>query len=103
MIPRFDARLVADVCGNKDVVMREAYDGLFVRYEDHEKVVALQAQQISELMEENAALKRPVTQREVIMASGNSQPQSPMQVASVCFNIISARSREAQPREEESK
>ena len=60
-------------------------------------------ERIGRVEAENAALKKPVTQREVIMASGNSQPQSPMQVASVCFNIISARSREAQPREEESK
>ncbi len=39
-IPRFDARLVSDVCGNKDVVMREAHDGLFVRYEDVQERIA---------------------------------------------------------------
>lgn len=33
-IKRYDARLVADVCGNKDVIMKESHDGLFVRYED---------------------------------------------------------------------
>jgi hypothetical protein len=32
---RYDARLVADVCGNKDVVMREAHDGLFVQHDDY--------------------------------------------------------------------
>jgi hypothetical protein len=35
LIARFDAVLATDVCGNKDVVMRERHDGLFVRYEDH--------------------------------------------------------------------
>lgn len=42
-IPRYDATLVDDMCGNKDVLMRERHDGLFVRHEDH--LAALAAQQ----------------------------------------------------------
>lgn len=31
---RYDARLVRDACGNADVLMKEAHDGLFVRHAD---------------------------------------------------------------------
>lgn len=51
VIPRFDARLVTDACGNKDVLMKERHDGLFVRFEDHEKALATQAQQIVKLQD----------------------------------------------------
>ena len=66
-----------------------------------EKKVADVWEDCDETRKENERLEaalerqqRPVSQREVIMASGNCQPQSFMQVASVCFNIIRARSSE---------
>jgi len=33
-IERFDPTLATDVCGNKDVLMKQRHDGLFVRYGD---------------------------------------------------------------------
>ena len=46
MIQRFDARLATDACGNKDVIMREAHDGLFIRHEDY----LLEAKRMKELL-----------------------------------------------------
>jgi len=48
-IPRFDAVLATDVCGNKDVVMRERVDGLFVRHEDHLERIADLAAEVERL------------------------------------------------------
>jgi hypothetical protein len=57
---RYDARLVADVCGNKDVVMREAHDGLFVQHDDYaalEADLTAAEQRAKELQADNARLR----------------------------------------------
>jgi hypothetical protein len=46
-IQRYDAVLATDACGNKDVLMRELVDGLFVRHEDHITAIAALREQIA--------------------------------------------------------
>ncbi len=69
MMQRFDARLVSDVCGNKDLVMRESHDGLFVRYEDmQERIAQLTAENDAldaDLRECNRAINQIAAERDL--------------------------------------
>ena len=80
-VPRWDATLVRDVCGNPDVLMKERPDGFWVRLDHHEAAIAALEGQIEKL---KADAKIGDEMLEALEAKYEGCPHHPITEASVC-------------------